>query len=863
MFAAEIYMHRFLLSNPVRTLNPEEADWFYTPVYTTCDLTPNGLPLPFKSPRMMRSAIQLISSNWPYWNRTEGADHFFIVPHDFGACFHYLEEKAIDRGILPLLQRATLVQTFGQRNHVCLKDGSVIIPPYAPPQKMQAHLIPPTTPRSIFVYFRGLFYDVGNDPEGGYYARGARASVWENFKNNPLFDISTEHPTTYYEDMQRAVFCLCPLGWAPWSPRLVEAVVFGCIPVIIADDIVLPFADAIPWEEIGVFVDEKDVPKLDTILTSIPIEEILRKQRLLANPSMKQAMLFPQPAQSRDAFHQILNGLARKLPHGPAVNLRPGEKVLNWTAGPVGDLKPCGQNPLTGPLLVYSLSYIHTHHAYPIHPHSAATKNRTEYKSITLSSFPHFHRRSSPRPRLLRCPSGEGDIMSSSLLCFSATFLDEDDDNHYYHDIYVVDVSSRCKRRRHTDIPSLTPTLRVSGQYFGDTSCVTSSGVFLFNSNLNLHLSRMKLKVMSKESADPLCVRRINISKYHSTTTTTSRVLPMKADHTMVEHVCPLISRKRYLQVLPTPNGKIIAFSTRISRPEPSTTTTSSSVPDAPPIVDFELYHPDMDRWEALPSIPRGLEIQPGSSHLSGSGYTCSSRIVTYWFMGGTPIFAVMCDGGFIFHLDLTASPHPSWTYKPWPLNVRSNLSFGDGEYIYVTDDWCLTPRGARHLTGPLPSVPRWRLSNRELLSSNREGKKTSIGVRDVGSEGLPTCFYIVESTFLDNTMKGCKLSVCEYTCNVRPYLKKLCKMEAKQKAVRAKIEKRYEVERKVREAHKGAMKFSEESHKLMQLHAMEASYAWVKQVPQLDCNVSSSFEFLLVTPPSFNSWILGNACFI
>lgn len=81
------------------------------------------------------------------------------------------EEKAIGRGILPLLQRSTLVQTFGQRNHVCLKDGSITIPPYAPPQKMQSHFIPPDIPRSIFVYFRGLFYDVGNDPEGGYYAR--------------------------------------------------------------------------------------------------------------------------------------------------------------------------------------------------------------------------------------------------------------------------------------------------------------------------------------------------------------------------------------------------------------------------------------------------------------------------------------------------------------------------------------------------------------------------------------------------------------------------------------------------------------------------------------------------------------------
>jgi hypothetical protein len=106
-------------------------------------------------------------------------------------------------------------------------------------------------------------------------------------------------------------------------------------------DIVLPFADAIPWEEIGVFVEEKDVPNLDTILTSIPPEVILRKQRLLANPSMKRAMLFPQPAQAGDAFHQILNGLARKLPHDKRIYMKKhGQKVLNWTAGPVADLKP-------------------------------------------------------------------------------------------------------------------------------------------------------------------------------------------------------------------------------------------------------------------------------------------------------------------------------------------------------------------------------------------------------------------------------------------------------------------------------------------------------------------------------------------
>ncbi|CAN6327994.1 unnamed protein product [Urochloa humidicola] len=340
MFAAEVFVHRSLLTSAVRTLNPDEADWFFTPVYTTCDLTPSGHPMPFDSPRMMRAAIRHIAARWPYWNRSEGADHFFVTPHDFGACFHFKEDQAVSRGILHVLRRATLIQTFGQSLHPCLQPGSITIPPYAPPQRMEERLLPPSTPRSVFAYFRGLFYDAGNDPDGWRYARGARAEVWENLRSSPVFDISAERPATYYEDMQRAVFCLCPLGWAPWSPRLVEAVVFGCVPVVVADGIVLPFHDAIPWAEAAVFVAEEDVPRLDTILTSIPAEGVIRKQRLLASPAVKRALLFPQPSQPGDAFHQILNGLARKLPHGDGVFLRPGQTVLNWTAGPPGDLKP-------------------------------------------------------------------------------------------------------------------------------------------------------------------------------------------------------------------------------------------------------------------------------------------------------------------------------------------------------------------------------------------------------------------------------------------------------------------------------------------------------------------------------------------
>ncbi|KAG6410656.1 hypothetical protein SASPL_128721 [Salvia splendens] len=234
MFAAEIYMHRFLLSSPVRTLNPQEADWFYIP-----------------------------------------------------------EDIAVERGILPLLERATLVQTFGQRNHVCQREGSITIPPYAPPQKMQTHVIPPTTPRAIFVYFRGLFYDAGNDPQGGYYARGARASVWENFKNNPLFDISTEHTPTYYEDMQRAIFCLSPLGWAPLEPP--------------------------PRGGRG-----------------------LRETTAARQSTHETGHVVPAACSAGRCFPSDLEWTCSKAapPHRDDAFLKPGEPFLNWTTGPFADLKP-------------------------------------------------------------------------------------------------------------------------------------------------------------------------------------------------------------------------------------------------------------------------------------------------------------------------------------------------------------------------------------------------------------------------------------------------------------------------------------------------------------------------------------------
>ncbi|KAF2300645.1 hypothetical protein GH714_014911 [Hevea brasiliensis] len=93
LFASEVAIHRALSnSDDVRTFDPYEADFFFVPVYVSCNFsTVNGFPAIGHARSLLSSAINLISTNFPFWNRSQGADHVFVASHDFGSCFHTLE----------------------------------------------------------------------------------------------------------------------------------------------------------------------------------------------------------------------------------------------------------------------------------------------------------------------------------------------------------------------------------------------------------------------------------------------------------------------------------------------------------------------------------------------------------------------------------------------------------------------------------------------------------------------------------------------------------------------------------------------------------------------------------------------------
>ncbi|KAL4282356.1 hypothetical protein GQ457_03G043570 [Hibiscus cannabinus] len=318
LFASEVAIHRALLNaHDFRTSDPNEADFFFVPVYVSCNFsTVNGFPDIGHARSLLFSAIQLLSSNYHFWNRSQGSDHVFVASHDYGACFHAMEDRAVDNGIPEFLKNSIILQTFGVNyKHPCQDVENVLIPPYISPESIKTTLenAPLTGNRDIMVFFRGKMEVHPKNVSGKFYSKRVRTEIWRRYKGDKRFYLQRHRFAGYQSEIVRSVFCLCPLGWAPWSPRLVESVALGCVPVIIADGIRLPFPSVVNWAEISLTVAERDVGKLGHILEHVAATNLSAIQKNLWDPTVKRALLFNDHMQEGDATWQVLNSLYNKL----------------------------------------------------------------------------------------------------------------------------------------------------------------------------------------------------------------------------------------------------------------------------------------------------------------------------------------------------------------------------------------------------------------------------------------------------------------------------------------------------------------------------------------------------------------------
>lgn len=129
----------------------------------------------------------------------------------------------------------------------------------------------------------------------------------EDMKIYGLLPLRVSRQMSYIQHMKSSKYCICPMGYEVNSPRIVEAIYYECVPVIIADNFVLPFSDVLDWSTFSVVVTEKDIPRLKEILLAIPLRKYLRMQ---VNVKMVQRhFLWNLRPMRYDLFHMILHSI--------------------------------------------------------------------------------------------------------------------------------------------------------------------------------------------------------------------------------------------------------------------------------------------------------------------------------------------------------------------------------------------------------------------------------------------------------------------------------------------------------------------------------------------------------------------------
>ena len=115
------------------------------------------------------------------------------------------------------------------------------------------------------------------------YSRGIRQLWAEMFRDdtevkihvvNPDHETEPNYKWAYYNDMSTSEFCLSTTWMGILTLRVFEALALSCIPVIVTDGNRLPFESRTRYQDIALFVPEKDASKVKRILKSIPKKKI-------------------------------------------------------------------------------------------------------------------------------------------------------------------------------------------------------------------------------------------------------------------------------------------------------------------------------------------------------------------------------------------------------------------------------------------------------------------------------------------------------------------------------------------------------------------------------------------------------------
>jgi hypothetical protein len=251
-----------------------------------------------------------IQTNYLYWTLANGEDqiganHILAIPGGRNMGILTTRMQHIIRNVIQLaftgVREDSISSNYISRysyrglNVVYRHHYDVIMPQFTP---LNMNRTQSDTIDILLQKKNQLFYFAGvlSHTNSAYSPRLYLSELWYEIEQNLKVNLTTKiqnrtyriitvihghvQRSEYIESIQSSVFALCPEGFLPWSPRLYESIQIGAIPIILSDNIVLPFERFIDWRSLSAKINVSSTKNITNIVYKINNLEKYTKEKL-------------------------------------------------------------------------------------------------------------------------------------------------------------------------------------------------------------------------------------------------------------------------------------------------------------------------------------------------------------------------------------------------------------------------------------------------------------------------------------------------------------------------------------------------------------------------------------------------------
>ncbi|MCO5550929.1 hypothetical protein L7F22_004423 [Adiantum nelumboides] len=248
-WGTQVKIHKLLLRSTFRTLRKEEAQLFFVPTYVKCVRMLGGL----NDKEINHTFVQVLQQ-MPFFRRSGGHDHVFVFPSGAGAHLFKDWDTHINRSIF-LTPEGDRTDKRGSSAFNTWKD--VLIPGNVDDSISSAATALEDTVRPLQLSQRKYLANFLGRAQG-------KAGRIQLLNLSQKFPEKLEAPELafrgpkklgrreYFEHLRNAKFCLAPRGESSWTLRFYESFFVECVPVILSDEMELPFQNVIDYREFSI-----------------------------------------------------------------------------------------------------------------------------------------------------------------------------------------------------------------------------------------------------------------------------------------------------------------------------------------------------------------------------------------------------------------------------------------------------------------------------------------------------------------------------------------------------------------------------------------------------------------------------------